>query len=70
MIFCCSAVSDLTIFATDVTETLHPPQESTFITRSGVFTDSRKNPWTAWNVLHQVFVLCVRMDSTVHPFYI
>ncbi len=63
-----SAVSDLTIFTTDGTETLQPPWASTFMTCSGVFTDSRKNPWTAWNALHQVFMLCARINSMAHPF--
>src|SRR5260221_12437822 len=63
-----SAVSDLTIFTTDGTEMLQPPQASMFMTCSGVFTDSRKNPWTAWNALHWVFMLCARINSTAHPF--
>src|SRR5260370_14527064 len=41
MISCLSAVNDLTIFTTDGTEMLQPPQASTFMTCSGVFMDSR-----------------------------
>ncbi len=68
MIFCCSSVNDLTIFTMDVTEMLHSLWASTFMTCSGVFADSRKNPWTAWKALHWLFVLCTRIDSIVHPF--
>src|SRR5260370_24411750 len=57
MISCLYSVSDLTIFTTDGTETLQPPWESTFMMHSGVFTDSRKNPWITWNALHWVFML-------------
>src|SRR5258708_33487281 len=68
IICCVSIISDLTIFPMAVTDTLHPPQASTSVTHSGVFTNSRKNPWIAWKVLHQLFVLFARIERTMHPF--
>src|SRR5258707_5123070 len=39
------------------------------MTHSGVFVESKKNPWMAWNALHFWFVLFAKIESMATDFY-
>ncbi len=69
MILCCSFVRDLIMFTIDGMETHQPPWARTFMTHSGVLADYRKNPCTAWKVLHQGFVLLTMIKRITHVFW-